>query len=239
MPDPFLSVVIPAYNESKRLPQTLDEIRPWLSAQKFDYEVLVVDDGSLDDTAALCENYAKSWPELRCARRPHKGKGACVKFGCLDAKGQNILVMDADHPTPIDTLDFMLPSMKSYDMIVGVRGFSGEEGSSGWGRRVIGLIQQLLSHLIVFRRSVADSQCGFKLFSRKCAREIFSRSLVNGGMFDVELFCIAHRHQFKIYAKPVKWVNKEGSTINIVRCILLDPFSLVYIRLMDILGKYR
>lgn len=239
MADPVLSVVIPAFNESRRLPQTLAEIRPWLTAQGWAYEVLVVDDGSRDNTADLCEAAAQSWPELKCLRRPHKGKGACVKAGCLAAAGDSILVMDADHPTPIDTLDYMLPNMKEYDMIVGVRTFTGEEGASGWGRRVIGLIQQLLSHLIVFRRSVADSQCGFKLFSKKCAREIFSRTRVNGGMFDVELFCVAHRHNFRIYAKSVKWVNKDGSTINIVKCMLLDPFSLVYIRIMDLLGRYR
>ena len=235
-----LSVVIPVYNERKRLPQTLREIRVFLDSKKFGYEVLVVDDGSKDDTVSLCKEMAISWNELECVNgNKHEGKGSCVKRGCLRARGENVLVMDADHPTPINTIDLMLPYTKDYDMVCGVRTFSGEEGASGKGRRIIGLLQQLLAHLVVFKKSVADSQCGFKFFSGKTAKEIFRRSLIKGGMYDVEIFSIAHNLNIKIYSLPVKWVNKEGSTINILKCMLFDPFSLLYIRLMDLLGKYR
>jgi dolichyl-phosphate beta-glucosyltransferase len=233
-----LSVVIPAYNESRRLPQTLNEIRPWLDSQGYSYEVLVSDDGSRDDTVARVEGLIPGWKELRCIRWPHEGKGSTVRRGCLAAAGEYILVMDADHPTPIDTLDFMLPFIQNHDLVVGVRAFSGEEGASGRGRRIIGLIQQLLAHVIVFRKSVADSQCGFKLFSRDCVKAVFSRARVKGGMYDVELFCIAHRLNLRIYSKPVRWVNKEGSTIHIVKCMFLDPFSLFYIRMNDLLHRY-
>lgn len=239
MGDFYLSVVIPAFNESRRLPQTLKEIRPWLDYKAFAYEVVVVDDGSSDNTVRICEGIAKDWKELRIEPRPHMGKGATVKYGALKARGDFVLIMDADHPTPIDSLDLMLPLMRDHDMVVGVRAFSGEEGSSGLGRRIIGLLQQLLAHIIVFKRSVADSQCGFKLFSQDCAQKIFFRSRVEGGMYDVEIFCIAHNLNTRIYSKPVKWVNKEGSTINILRCVIQDPFSLLYIRLMDELGRYK
>ncbi|MBI4550382.1 MAG: glycosyltransferase [Candidatus Omnitrophica bacterium] len=233
-----LSVVIPAYNECNRLPQTLREIRPWLDSQGYAYEVLVSDDGSKDRTAEIVDEEARGWKELRCLRWTHEGKGSTVRRGCLAAAGDFVLIMDADHPTPIDTLDFMLPLMKDHDLVVGVRAFSGEEGSSGRGRRIIGLLQQLFAHLIVFRKSVADSQCGFKLFSQDCVKKIFSRSRVKGGMYDVEIFCISHRLNLRIYSKPVRWVNKEGSTINIVKCMILDPFSLFYIRLNDLMHRY-
>jgi len=237
--DIYLSVVIPAFNEGRRVPQTLKEIRPWLDYKALPYEVMIVDDGSSDNTPGICEGIAQGWKELRIEPRPHQGKGATVKHGALAARGDFILVMDADHPTPIDSLDLMLPLMRDYDMVVGVRAFSGEEGSSGRGRRIIGLLQQLLAHIIVFKKSVADSQCGFKLFSSNCAKKIFSRSRVKGGMYDVEIFCIAHNLNTRVYSKPVRWVNKEGSTINIVRCMIQDPFSLFYIRIMDELGRYR
>ncbi len=238
--DVFLSVVIPAYNETHRLPQTLKEIRPWLDAQKYPYEILIMDDASADQTVQQCREIARNWPQLVCVDGyPHGGKGACVKRGTLMAKGKNILIMDADHPTPIDTLDLMFPYMGPYDAVVGVRTFCGEEGSSGRFRRIVGLLQQLLAHIIVYKQSVADSQCGFKLFSENAVKTIFPRSLIPGGMYDVEIFLIAQIHRVRIFSKPVKWVNKEGSTINMMRCVLFDPFSLIYIRLMDWAGRYR
>ncbi|MBU3759654.1 MAG: glycosyltransferase [Candidatus Omnitrophica bacterium] len=234
----YLSVVIPAYNEENRLPQTLSEIRPYLDAQGYAYEVLVVDDGSLDRTVELCRN--AGWPQLRCLSGfGHEGKGACVKRGCLEARGENVLVMDADHATPIDSLSFFMPARKEAEIVVGVRTFCGQEGASGKGRRIIGLIQQLMAHLIVFKYSVADSQCGFKLFSREAARKVFSRSRVKGGMYDVEIFLIAQKHQIPMFSQPVRWVNKEGSTINIPRCMIQDPCSLLAIRFAELMGKYN
>lgn len=236
----FLSLVIPTYNEAKRLPITLSEIRPWLDDQGFVYEVLLMDGKSTDETEAYCRQLRESWPEIEFVpQTERRGKGYCVKVGCLRGRGKHILVMDADHPTPISTLALMVPHTKNYDMIVGVRAFCGEEGASGRGRRIIGLAQQLLAHIVVFQQSVADSQCGFKLFSNACAKKLFSRSVIEGGMYDVELFFIAHRHKIGIYSMPVTWVNKEGSTINLIRCILFDPFSLFYIRWMGLLGHYN
>lgn len=234
-----LSVVIPTFNEEKRLPQTLQEIRPWLDRFTFDYEVLIVDDGSRDRTVEIVREMSEKWPQLKLQQLPHGGKGHSVRAGALVAKGDAVLVMDADHPTPIDTLDLMLPLLKDHDAVVGVRTFSGNEGASGRGRRIIGLVQQLLAHIIVFKTSVADSQCGFKVFRRDAAQTIFSRSLVKGGMYDVEIFAIAVEQKLKIYSKPVIWVNKDGSTINIPRCMIMDPLTLFYIAFQRMLGKYK
>lgn len=237
---PTLSVVIPTFKEGHRLPRTLDEIRPWLENQKNSYEILIMDGGSPDSTVQFCKELSKTWPQLKIYEESsRKGKGHSVRRGCLLAKGDYVLVMDADHPTPIETLADMIPFLQNYDMVVGVRTFCGEEGASGWGRRVIGLAQQLLAHLIVFRVSVADSQCGFKLFSRRAIENIFQRARIDSGMYDVELFCIAHLQKLRIFSLPVKWTNKEGSVINIWRCVFQDPMSLFHIRLNAILGRYQ
>lgn len=236
----YLSIVIPAFNEEKRLPETLREIRPFLDWKKYDYEILIVDDGSGDRTVALCQEAAVEWKQIRVlAGSGHHGKGACVKRGCLEARGENILVMDADHATPVEFVETFLSYRKDYEVVVGVRSFCGQEGASGKGRRIIGLIQQLMAHIIVFKSSVADSQCGFKLFSRQAAQTIFSRSQVKGGMYDVEIFLIAQKHNIPIFSQPVKWVNKAGSNIDIPRCVFLDPWSLVAIRFFELIGKYN
>jgi dolichyl-phosphate beta-glucosyltransferase len=235
-----LSVVIPAYNEEGRLPATLDEIRPWLDAQSYSYEVIVIDDGSKDGTVARCKNFQKSWRNFVVVEQGDNiGKGAAVRRGCLMAKGEYVLVMDADHASTIDTLDFFFPHCKNHDLVVGVRAFAGTGLSNSMFRRIVGLIQQLLAHLIVFVHPVADSQCGFKLFSRTASREIFKRVRIDGGMFDVEVFVIAQRLKYDIYSQPVRWNNKPGSNINMVRCILFDPLSLFYIRFLDLIGRYR
>ncbi|HYG76427.1 MAG TPA: dolichyl-phosphate beta-glucosyltransferase [Planctomycetota bacterium] len=225
-----LSVVIPAYNESKRIGQTFREIRAWLDEHfARRYEVLVVDDGSRDNTPALVEEEAKKWPELKLLRQPlNLGKGAAVRRGCLEAKNDYVLFMDADHATPIEELRGFFPRLEQgFDIVVGVRTFQESESRS---RRIMGLGLLMLAHLIVFSKAVVDSQCGFKLFKRDICQKIFSRCRIDGGMIDVEVFHIAHHLNTRIWFAPVYWDNKEGSTINIWRCIIFDPFDLVGIR---------
>ncbi|HOW60048.1 MAG TPA: glycosyltransferase [Candidatus Omnitrophota bacterium] len=236
-----LTVLIPAFNEEKRLPQTLEEIRPYLDRKFQDYEVIIVDDGSKDRTVEVCFDYAKQWPQLRCiSGNPHQGKGACVKRGCLQAMGENILVMDADHAIRIENIENMLfARKKGFDVVAGTRTFTGDEGEYGLGRRIIGLIQLLLAHLIVFQKPVTDSQCGYKLFSLQSAKQIFSRTMIRGAMYDVEALFLAQKFGFSVYAQSVEWANKPGSTNNIPLCIFTSPFELFTIRILDVLGKYK
>ena len=234
-----LTVVLPAFNESHRLPATLTQIRPYLDSRFTRYEVLVVDDGSTDSTAALVEDAARCWPNLKLLRQPRNmGKGAAVRRGCLEANSDVVFYMDADLATPIEELDSMLPVLEGgeYRAVVGVRTY--QELESKW-RRVVGLTLQLMAHVIVFEKAVVDSQCGFKCFSREVTKEVFSRSRVDGGMFDVEVFFIMHRLGIPVYYQPVHWVNKAGSRINMLRCMLLDPIDLVAIRVRGALGLYR
>jgi dolichyl-phosphate beta-glucosyltransferase len=238
MSDLSLAVVIPTFNESRRLPATLTTIRPYLDARFESYEVIVVDGGSTDGTPEIVERARVDWPNLLLiVQSKNLGKGAGVRCGCLEAKSDIVLYMDADLATPIEELDLMLPLFRrgEYKAVVGVRTY--QENESKW-RRIVGLSLQLLAHLIVFEKAVIDSQCGFKCFSRDACQEVFRLSKVDGGMFDVELFFIMHRVGIPVYYQPVHWVNKEGSRINILRCMLFDPLDLIAIRLRGALGAY-
>jgi dolichyl-phosphate beta-glucosyltransferase len=235
---PMLSVVLPAYNESHRLPQTLSELRPYLEERFPLHEVVVVDDGSTDSTADIVRAIASAWPQLRLLQQPKNlGKGAAVKRGVLEAVGALVLFMDADHATPIQEMEKILPQFDSgsYRVVVGVRTYQHDD--SKW-RRIVGLSLQILTHLIVFDRAVVDSQCGFKCFAADAAQRIFRLSRIKGGMFDVEIFAIMHRLGINPLYQPVPWTNKAGSRINFIRCMLFDPVDMMIIRLNATLGRY-
>jgi dolichyl-phosphate beta-glucosyltransferase len=236
---PSLSVILPAFNEEHRLPDTLKTVRSYLESRFPVHEVIVVDDGSSDRTPVLVERMREDWPFLRLLRQPRNmGKGAALKRGCLAASCDLVLFMDADLATPIEEVELMLPHLKEggYRVVAGIRTY--QEDEHKW-RRIVGLSLQILAHLIVFEKAVIDSQCGFKCFTNAAAKELFSRSQINGGMIDVELFFLMHRLGIPVYYQPVHWKNKPGSRINLVRCILMDPVDLVAIRLRGMLGTYQ
>jgi dolichyl-phosphate beta-glucosyltransferase len=234
-----LSVVIPTYNETHRLPQTLREIYPYLQRRCREFEVVVVDDRSPDGTAALVEAMAAEFPGLRVLVQPGRlGKGAAVRRGCLAARCDYVLFMDADHATPIEELDDMTPALDKLGSgaVVGVRTY--QEDERRW-RRIVGLAAQLLAHLIVFRKAVCDSQCGFKLFTRDVVQRIFPYCRVDGGMIDVELFSLMHAMNVPCRYQAVHWTNKEGSRIRVLRCMMFDPLDMLTIRLRHAWGAYR
>ncbi|HYW54546.1 MAG TPA: glycosyltransferase [Dongiaceae bacterium] len=235
---PMLSVVLPAYNESHRLPLTLSELRPYLDERFPKHEVVVVDDGSTDATADIVRDAALAWPQLKLVQQPkNMGKGAAVKRGVLESTGDLVLFMDADHATPIAEMELVLPHLERglYRAVVGVRTYQHDD--SKW-RRILGLSLQILTHVIVFDRAVVDSQCGFKCFGSDVAKRIFGLSRIKGGMFDVEIFVIMHRLGVNVLYQPVHWTNKAGSRINFIRCMLLDPVDMVIIRMNAMLGRY-
>lgn len=235
---PTLSVVIPAYNEEHRLTQTLRECIAYLQGQEYGAEIVVVDDGSRDGTAELARSFAATWPTLRVLCQPHnQGKGAALRRGCLEAVGQFVMFMDADHATKIEEIEKFLPLCRQgYGMVAGVRTF--QQGESRL-RRILGLGFLMFAHLFVFRKAVVDSQCGFKCFTRDTAQMIFSHSRTSGGTIDVEIFYLAHKFAVPIYFVPVHWKNAPGSTIRIWRCVVQDPLDMLRIRFRDILGRYE
>lgn len=232
----YLSVVIPAFNEIHRIEATLTAVQHYLEGRDYSYEVIVVDDGSRDDTVARVEALAACWPALRVMRLPsNQGKGAAVRTGCLEATGERVLFMDADHSTRIESLEDFLPHLDGrFEVVTGVRTY--QEGESR-ARRIVGLGFLMLAHLIVFRRAVVDSQCGFKCFTREAVQAIFPRTHINGGTIDVEIIYYAHRLDLPIYFQPVEWRNPPGSTISPLRCLVQDPIDMIRIRLRDVFDK--
>jgi len=235
---PDLSVVIPTFMEAKRLPQTLAEILPYLKTHFPSNEVLVVDDNSPDGTGQIVLACSREYPQVRLLAQPKRlGKGAAVRRGCIEARGRYVLFMDADHSTPIQELNGFMPALKmpGVGAVAGVRTYQEDESR---GRRIIGLLGQVLAHLIVFRKAVVDSQCGFKLFTWEAAQKIFPLARVNGGMLDVEIFYLIHKLELSCRFMPVLWANKPESRINTLACMFRDPIDMLRIRLRDVCGVY-
>ena len=210
MPKPFLSVIIPAYNEAKRLPLTLIDIDKHLDEQEYSYEIVVVNDGSTDHTAEITRRFMPLITNLRLIdNEENKGKGAVVRQGMLEAKGLWRLFMDADNSTSIVEFNKMIPYFKSgYDVVIGSRAVKGSRSIPPQSvfRRFLGRIGNLIIQLFLLP-GISDSQCGFKCFSEDSARRIFSLIKIDSWGFDGESLAIAKALGYKIKELPVFWVN--------------------------------
>jgi dolichyl-phosphate beta-glucosyltransferase len=212
----YLSVIIPAYNEAKRLPLTLVDIDKHLSRAKFSYEIIVVNDGSKDDTAAVVRKFINLIRHLRLIdNEVNKGKGGVVHQGMLEARGTYRLFTDADNSTSIDQFEKMIPYLENgYDVVIGSRAVAGSElcPPQPWYRQIGGKIGNLIIQALLLP-GIWDTQCGFKCFSEKAAERIFTLQRVNGWGFDVEILSLAKSMGFKIKEIPVKWINKTDSNV--------------------------
>ena len=219
-----LSIVIPAYNEERRLPSTLDVVLAWLDATPYrDAEVLVVDDGSADGTAAVVERRAPEEPRLRLVRNPGNcGKGYAIRHGMLEAKGDWILFSDADLSAPIEELPKLLAAAQEQGAAIAI-------GSRALDRSLIGVHQSQWREMsgIVFNRLMrlitglpfADTQCGFKLFRRDAARRVFPLQRLDGFSFDVEDLFVARTLGIPTIEVPVRWNNVEGTKVGLMQGI--------------------
>jgi dolichyl-phosphate beta-glucosyltransferase len=214
---PFLSVVIPAYNEEARIGLTLSRTIQFLRARGLSHEVLVVDDGSSDGTVNVVEGVAQGSPDIRVVRQPrNRGKGAAVRRGVEEARGEYILFMDADLATPIEELENLLVHARNgVDVAIGSRGLAESDI-----RRHQPRLRELMGrgfNLIV--RSLLlggfhDTQCGFKLFTRAAAKDLFGRQLLDGFAFDVEVLLLAKESGYRIREVPVVWYHAENSKVS-------------------------
>lgn len=210
-----LSVVIPAYNEEKRLPDTLRRVQEWLGGQALDFsESIVVDDGSRDNTVGIAEECSG----VRVLRNPgNRGKGYAVRHGMLEARGEWILYSDADLSAPIeDAANLYRAAIDSSAVIaIGSRAIDRslvsvhQSGFREWGGRVFNVVMRLVTGL-KFR----DTQCGFKLYRRDAAQTVFSRQKLDGFSFDVEDLYIAKKAGLKAIEVPVRWANVEGTKVS-------------------------
>ncbi|MGB9892859.1 MAG: dolichyl-phosphate beta-glucosyltransferase [Candidatus Saccharicenans sp.] len=217
---PFLSVIIPAYNEEKRIGLSLRKILDYLQARRFEAEIIVVDDGSSDQTATLAGEILSDFPDSKIISLPdNKGKGAAVREGVLNSKGNLILFTDADLSTPIEELNKLLPLIgENYEVVIGSRALPGSEikKRQGWLREHLGKFFNLLVRLLVLK-GFKDTQCGFKLFKREPAQKIFSRLKTRGFAFDVEALLLAQKLGYQIAQVPIVWINYPESRVHLIR----------------------
>jgi dolichyl-phosphate beta-glucosyltransferase len=216
---PYLSVIIPAYKEGKRIGINLIEIENFLNSKNFTYEVLVVVDGSPDDTAQIAESHRDRVKNLRVINNPENhGKGYVVRQGLLESKGDIRLFLDADGSTSITHLDSFLPEFeKGFDVVVGSRKIRGAfvQVHQPKYREIMGEGGNWLIRIVLGLWSYPDTQCGFKMLTGKAAQAIASRMVVDRFGFDFELIVLAKKLGFKIKQMPVRWLNEEGSTVSL------------------------
>jgi dolichyl-phosphate beta-glucosyltransferase len=218
----YLSLVIPAYNEEHRLPQTLLKIKDFLNKQKYTFEVLVVDDGSTDRTVEKIKEIAHDFPQLRLiTNTENKGKGGVVKQGMLEAGGKYRLFMDADYSTPISEVEKLLRWVPRYQVVIGSRYL--EPGSikirQPLKRRILSRASNLVIRLLAVP-GIKDTQCGFKLFSAEATAGIFPLQTMDGWSFDFELLHIARKQGYEIKEVAVDWYDSDRSTLRASRAAL-------------------
>lgn len=238
-----LSVVIPAYNEEKRLQTTLLSTVEYLRSRSDSFEIIVVDDGSVDQTSQVVREFKQAgYPEVHLLVNPrNRGKGYSVKFGVLNSRGMRVLYADADGATPIVEFERLERAFDlGADIAIGSRALASRETSvtTVWYRKAMGRVFNGIVNIVAVP-DVADTQCGFKLFSHDAARYLFSRQSAERFSFDVELLFLAWKAGFKVIEVPVNWTNVPGSKVNLVTdsaSMLADVFRF---RLRYMLGRYK
>lgn len=233
---PFLSVVIPAYNEEQRLGPTLARIKEYLAAQDYSSEVLVVDNGSRDRTIDVARK-----ANVEVIEEPRRGKGAAVRTGMLAARGEYVMFSDADLSTPIEEVEKLMGEIeKGADVAVASRGLpdSNLVKRQPWYREMVGRGGNLLVRLVAVR-GIADTQCGFKVFPREIARRVFAAQRLTGAAFDVEVLFIVQHAGWKIAEVPVTWIDSPDTRFHRVRDSLDALKDLIRIRWNWLRGRYR
>ena len=239
MATPFLSVVIPAFNEEERIASTLGDIVGYLRAQPYTWEVLVVDDGSSDQTATVVSSWATSEERVRVETVTHGGKGWAVKRGMQSATGQYRFMCDADLAMPIEQLGVFLQYMEDgYDIVIGSRQIAGARRiGEPVARHVMGRVFNWAVRLLALS-GFEDTQCGFKCFRGEVADELFSRQRTRGFGFDVEILYMAKNKGMRIVEIPIEWYHQDSSKVR----PLVDSFSMLrdtaMLRLRDAGGRY-
>lgn len=237
----YLSVIIPAYNEEKRLPKTLKEIDGYMGKQNYpsassgqaNYEILVVNNGSEDKTAEVVRNLIAEVKNLRLIdNKENRGKGFAVRQGMLEAKGDYRIFTDADNSTPIVEIEKMFPEFKaSYDIVIGSRDAKGAvlDPPQPWQRRLSGDVFKLFRKIVLNLWDIEDTQCGFKGFTKKAAEDIFPKCKVDGFSFDPEVLIIARKLGYKIKEIGIYWKNDLESKVKI-KSVISMAIDLLKIR---------
>lgn len=239
MNTPFLSIIIPAYNEENRLPRTLRQVFEFLEQQNFLFEIIVVENGSSDRTFDVAQEYAQTRSKIIVLRETQRGKGNAVKRGMLKAQGEYRFICDADLSMPIEeVLKFLPPKLTNFDIAIGSREAPGairynEPPYRHIGGRAINLIIRLF-----ILSGLQDTQCGFKCFRAEVAESLFRQQTLTGWSFDIEILYLARRKKLHIKEIPIDWYYFADSKVSAIRDALKMISDIFRIHLNALQGKY-
>lgn len=237
-----LSVIIPCYNEKKRFNGGIEHFLNYLNGQKYQWEIILVNDGSSDNTLNLMKNISNKDKRIKVlSYAKNRGKGHAIKIGVEKAKGEMILFSDLDHSVPISTIEsFFKYFQKGYDVVIGSRRVEGSKFLRHQHplRENLGRGFTLLVRIFV-DWPIKDATCGFKAFSQKAAKKLFSRISIYGWAFDAELLFLCKKYGYKYAQAPVVWQDVKGSKVTLTRDIAGSLFGLLKIRINDFKKKYR
>ncbi len=235
----FISIIIPVYNEEKRIEAFLTDVVTFLAGQTYSYEIIIVNDGSIDATVKLTKKVLGQYiPDKFQILEPgtNQGKGAAVKDGMLAAQGEYVFFIDADGSTAIQEIDNFIPTFSpEIDIYMAVRT---KKHFAPFKRVFFGKGYITLANFLL-GLSISDFTCGFKCYRLEAAQKIFSRQLLKNWSFDAEDLYIAHRKGFKIKEIPVYWKHVGGSKVKVLKNIIVCGWDLLLIKYYSLLGKYN
>ena len=238
---PALSIIVPSYNEELRLPPSLAAIADYIQKSRRETEVLVVDDGSKDGTAAVAETFRERIPLLRVVPNgENRGKGYSVRHGMLEARGGIVLFTDADLSAPIEEADKLIAVMDEYDVAIGSRALDRNliAVHESRFREFAGIVFNKIVRLVLWLPFV-DTQCGFKAFRRERCKILFEQQRIERFGFDPELLYLARHHGLRAIEIPVRWAHSPATKVSMLRDsvqMFLDVFT---IRWNWLMGRYR
>ncbi len=236
-----LTVVIPAFNEAKRIEHTLEAIHDYFERKGMKREIIVVDDGSSDNTAAVVNALKAKIHDLQCVRYfPNRGKGYAVKTGVGKSRGEYILFTDADNSTPIEEFEKLYPLLSHAKVVIGSRYMADSDIKIKQPkyRILLGRLGNFLIRVFLFG-NIRDTQCGFKAFQHRAAKELFSRMKINRFGFDIELLSIASLLKYSVREVPVSWYNSPVSRVRPIKDALRTFTELLYIKINLMSGRYE
>lgn len=235
----FLSIIIPAYNEESRLPNTLEQVFHFLEKQSFRSEVIVVENGSTDRTFEVAQKFTEQHKNLRVIHNEERGKGGAVQRGVREAHGEYVFICDADLSMPVEEISkFLPPALKDFDIAIGSREAPGAvRYNEPYYRHLTGRVFNILIRLMVLP-NLQDTQCGFKCLRAEVARDIFPFQTLTGWAFDVELLYIAHHHGYDILEIPIDWYFNADSKVRVLRDSWRMFIDLLVIRRNAKRGRY-
>jgi glycosyltransferase involved in cell wall biosynthesis len=247
----MLSVVVPAYNEERRLPGTLETVLTYLSRQPYASELIIADDGSEDGTALLVDRLLDRHPNLHLLRLDHRGKGYAVRAGALAARGEYVLLCDADLAVPIEEWERLRQQLEAgADIAIGSReGVGARRMGEPWHRHVMGRVFNLIVRLVAVG-GIQDTQCGFKALRRPVAEDLFQRVRIYGDQaplvqgaavtaYDVELLFLAVKRGYRVVEVPVPWHYGEETKVSALRDSWRNLCDVVTLRWHALRGRYR